>query len=174
MKIYKLYNRVNGYAAIDFTDDGIGDVLRAQKDVNILNGNSYKWSITEYDNKMGDAPFYLGAFPIFEEKKVKGFDFADAKTAVFKVEGVNYIAVEAPILSGEIIDKKKSVLNLFRSGRIMMVRKIVLKNKVIYPPIFRIEEYPLYTFVTEEMKESLQKTDLSQLLFDECRIVDEA
>ena len=172
MKIFKLYNQVNGYAPIDFTNDEICDVFDGQKDVSVINGHNYKWSIFESDNKRGDSPFYLGAFPIFEEKKVKGFDFADAKTAVFKVEGVNYVAVGAPIITGDIIDKEESDIELFSNGLIMCVWKYALKSNVLYPPIFRIEEYPYDTFVTESMRASLNTLGLSQLLFEECLMVE--
>lgn len=172
MKIFKLFNQVNGYASIDFYDDEINDILKGRLDVNILNGKRFRWHFFEDASKISDSPFYLGAFPIFEEKKVHGFSFIDSKIALFKVEGVDYIAVAAPIISGNIIDKEKSTINLFRSGKIMMVKKFALRNNILYPQIFRIDEYPLFTFVTEEMRISLCSLGLSQLLFEECTMVE--
>ncbi len=172
MKIYKLYNQVDGFASIDFANEEIDDVLNGISDVSVLNGGSYKWSVSEDDDEKGDSPFYLGSFPIFEENKVRGIVFPNSKTAVFKVDDKSFIAVEAPLLSGSIIDKNFSDLHLFSNGEILSVWKFALNSRVLYPPIFRIEEFPLYTFVTEEMQVALRNLRLSQLLFEECDLVD--
>lgn len=166
-----MYNQANGYALIDFYDDEIDDILKGRLDVSTLNGDSFRWHFFEDATKISDSPFYLGAFPIFEEKKVRSLSFTDAKTALFKVEGVDYIAVAAPIISGNIIDKEKSDLLLFRSGKIMMVKKFALSSDILYPPIFRIDEYPMFTLVSDEMRISLTSLGLNQLLFEECNMV---
>ena len=168
MKIFKLYNEVNGYASIDFTNANMSDIAKGIVNVSAISGINLNWKIDEEDTVKGDCPFYIGAFPVFDATKTKGFDFKNAETATFKVEDKEFVAVSAPMLSGQLIDRDKSDLRLFKSGKIMNVRRFALKSGCSYPPIFRLEEYPLYTFVCEEIMKSLQELGLTQLKFEEC------
>lgn len=172
MRIYKLYNKVNGYTSIDFSNVNMSDIAKGIVNVSTITGINLCWKINEGDNVKGDCPFYIGAFPIFEAAKIKGITFENAETAVFKVEGKDFVAIAAPFLSGHIIDKEKSDLRLFKSGKIMSVKRFALINNNCYPSVFRLEEYPLFTFVCEDMMNALKKLDFAQLLFDECEIVD--
>lgn len=168
MKVFKLFNEVNGYASIDFSDVNMGDIVKGIVSVKAISEKSLLWNPTDNESIKGDCPFYIGAFPVFDATKTKGFDFTNAETATFKVEGKEFVAVAAPMLSGQLIDKEKSDMRLFKSGKIMNVRRFALKSGCSYPPIFRLEEYPLYTFVCEEMMKSLQELGLTQLKFEEC------
>ena len=168
MKVYKMYNEVNGYASIDFSDVNMSDIVKGTVSVRAISDKNLVWDPSDNESIKGDCPFYIGAFPVFEATKIKDFDFENAETASFKVEGKEFIAVAAPILPGQLIDKEKSDLRLFKSGKIMNVRRFALKSGCSYPPIFRLEEYPLYTFVCEEMMKSLQELGLTQLKFEVC------
>ena len=172
MKIFKLYNEVNGYASVDFTNVNMSDIAKGIVNVSAISDINLNWKIDEDDNVKGYCPFYLGAFPVFDATKVKGCSFERAEIAQFRVEDRGFVAVAAPILLGQIIDKEKSDLRLFKSGKIMSVKRFALKKNISYPPIFRLEEYPLFTFVSEGMMNSLKKTGLTQLGFEECVLTD--
>ena len=88
------------------------------------------------------------------------------------VEGEDFVAVAAPMLSGQIINREKSNIRLFKSGKIMSVKRFTLKKSFSYPQMFRLEEFPLYTFVCEETMKSLKELRLSQLMFEECELTD--
>jgi len=168
MKVFKLFNEVNGYASIDFSDVNMSDIVKGVASVKAISDKSFLWNPSDNESIKGDCPFYIGSFPVFEASKVKGVDFENAETATFNVEGKGYIAVAAPILPGQIINREKSDLRLFKSGKIMNVKRFALKSGCSYPSIFRLEEYPLYTFVCEEMMKSLQELGLTQLKYEEC------
>ena len=172
MKVYKMYNEVNGYASIDFANVNMSDVAKGIANVCSISGISLSWKMDEDNNIKGDSPFYLGAFPIFEATKLKGIDFENAETATLMVEGEDFVAVAAPMLSGQIINREKSNIRLFKSGKIMSVKRFTLKKSFSYPQMFRLEEFPLYTFVCEETMKSLKELRLSQLMFEECELTD--
>ena len=150
----------------------MSDIVKGIVNVSSISDINLYWKIDEDDNVKGDCPFYIGAFPIFEAAKIKSIAFENAETAAFKVEGEDFVAVATPFLSGHIIDKEKSNLRLFKSGKIMSVKRFALINNYCYPSVFRLEEYPLFTFVREDMMKDLKNLDFAQLLFEECELVD--
>lgn len=170
MKLYKLSNIADGYATIDFTGVNISSIV-STGDLTELNGKSFSWLKTESDENISDAPFYIGAFPIFKLSKVQSLlQRISVRTAKFSVDGEEYVAVSAPIIKGDVLNLNASKFRSFKSGKIMTVSSYVFKAAQ-YPPIFRFEQYLLYTFVNEELANALESCGLKQLIIEPCEVL---
>ena len=121
MKIYKLFNLANGYATIDFTNIDMNAIANGNQNVTVLSEQKLKWHFLE-DDVVGDCPFYIGAFPIFESSKIENVSFDASQKATFYVEGGKYTAIAAPIITGNIINEEKSEMRKFKSGKIEVIK----------------------------------------------------
>ncbi|MCQ2975327.1 MAG: hypothetical protein MJ211_11035 [Bacteroidales bacterium] len=169
MKIFKLYNIVNGYKTIDFGEINITSISKGEIDIECLSNSNLNWKKTEDDLIPSDSPFFIGAFPIFEYSKIEKLNIP-IDFVHFFVENVDFVAIKSNIIEINVLNRDKSIMKLFKSGKIMSINKYVF-NKYNYPPIFRIKEYPLFTFVNEEIAELLKNSNLKQIKFEECEVI---
>lgn len=170
MKIYQLLNKADGFASIDFGNIEISEIFKSGN-IQELSGKNFKWRTDKDNFKLSDCPFYIGAFPIFKTDGIKNIlTELKVKYANFFVEGVSYTAISAPLFSGDVINKDLSSLRTFKSGKIMAIKKYVFNAGFDYPSIFRLQEFNLFTFVNQEVKEKLENCDFQNIIFQECEI----
>jgi hypothetical protein len=169
MKIIQLKNLANGFASIDFADIDMNKVLKEGK-VDIIQGKSFKWNKSTGD-LISDSPFYIGAMPIFDTKKLgNALSALAVKSATFDVEGHSYTIIAAPQLKGNVINRDQSEMRTFRSGKIMNVSKYVFTEDINYPEIFTLEEFTLSTFCMPDIAKLLLSCKFAQLQFSECSV----
>ena len=98
---------------------------------------------------------------------LSGFDSSFRK-AIFDVDNKKYTAIQANIVSG-LLDEEKSSIRWFTSGRIMEVYDYVFNSSSDFPPLFKLKEYPIYTFCTEDVADKLRDCNFRQLELVECK-----
>lgn len=170
MKIYKLFNKVDGFAAIDFGDTAISEIFKTGN-IQELQGKNYKWRKDDDNFEISDCPFYIGAFPIFKTDLIKKIlEDLKVKYANFLVDGDSYTAISAPLFPGNVINKELSSLRTFKSGKIMSIKKYVFNSGIDFPPMFRLQEFNLFTFVNQETKDKFETCGFKEILFEECEV----
>lgn len=169
MKLIQLKNIANGFASIDFGEIDMNAVLKEGR-LELVQGNSFRWNKSTGD-KISDCPFYIGAMPVFDTKKLGNVLLnLNVKSASFDVEGKNYTMIVTPHFEGEVINRELSEMRTFRSGKVMSVSKYVFNAGIDYPAIFTPEEFALFTFCSIEVAQRLLSCHFSQLQFSECLI----
>ena len=163
----------NGIRAISLSDSFLKFYINHQKEkaVKSLDNKKLEWiEEDEYDKsrQISDCPFIDGAIPVFSEKKFK-LPTKDCVTSKFDVSGERYIAVVAPEIEG-ILNIRSSKISKFRDGGIMNVEGYVLNNLSEYPNLFRLKEYPVFTFCTEDVKKNLELSGFKFLKFIEVKV----
>ena len=178
-KIYMLRCIENGIKAINLPDSFIKFYINHQEEkaVKSLNNKKLGWLKEEdYDDEqeynkdapISDCPFVYGAIPVFSEKKFK-LPTKDCVTSKFDVSGERYIAVVAPEIEG-ILNIRSSKISKFRDGGIMNVEGYIFNNLPEYPNLFRLKEYPVFTFCTEDVKKNLELSGFKFLKFIEVKV----
>lgn len=176
MKIYRIYHKVDGYKAINTKNTKLEESFIKfgnEVDFSIYNGEYFNWS-GESSDKITDYPFINGSTPVFSNKVFKlieGLISSNCTICNIKVDGEEYKIVDAKTLSG-ILKPELSTIKYFKDGRIMNIKKYVFANKQNIPSIFRIPELKTFTFVTEEIIDTLKSANkLDGLNLEECEIV---
>lgn len=169
MKLIELKNIANGYASIDFGDIDMTVVLKEGK-LDLIQGKIFKWN-KNTGNAISDCPFYIGAMPIFDTEKLGGIlSSLNVASAEFEVEGQSYTIIDAPHFNGNVINREKSEMRTFRSGKIMSVKKYVFNSGFNYPQIFTPSEFVMKTFCKKETAQLLLSCKFAQLQFVECEV----
>lgn len=170
MAIYKLTNKPNGFASINFGDLDMSKIL-ATGDIKQLNGREFHWTKDADNSKISDCPFFIGALPIFKASKVASvIDKLNVNKALFSVDGESYTAIAAPLFKGKAINREKSTMRAFKSGKIMTVEKYVFNKGIAFPSAFRLEEFNLFTFVDQESYLLLKSCNLSEFVAEPCQL----
>lgn len=169
MKLVELKNIANGFASIDFGDIDMTSVLKEGK-LDLVRGKSFKWN-RNLGNGISDCPFYIGAMPIFDSEKLGTvLSSLNVALAEFEVEGRSYTIIGAPHFNGNVINREKSEMRTFRSGKIMNVKKYVFNPDYNYPPIFTPSEFVMGTFCQKETAQILLSCKFLQLRLVESEI----
>ena len=169
MKLIELKNIANGFASIDFGDIDMTSVLK-EGVLELVKGKSFKWNRST-GNAISDCPFYIGAMPIFATEKISGvLSSLNVATAEFDDEGRSYTIIAAPHFNGEVINKEKSEMRTFKSGKVMSVKKYVFNSGFNYPQIFTPSEFVMETFCQKETAQLLLSCKFLQLQFVECEV----
>ena len=176
MKIYRIYHKVDGYKAIITKGTSLEQCMIENKhDAKFghFKDTQFQWSDSAGD-KVCDFPFIDGNIPVMSEKAYTSICSIIALCAShtnIEVEGDKYEIIEAKKIS-RALDTENSEIEHFKNGRIMYIDKYVFKANVVYPPMFRIEELPIFTFVTEKVIKKLQKANCTDGLdTEECEII---
>ena len=172
-KIYMLRCVENGVKMISLPDSFLKFYTNhlKEKAVKSLDNKKLEWiEEDEYDKsrQTSDCPFIDDAIPVFLGKKFR-LPVKDCVTSKFDVVNEKYIAVLAPEVEG-ILNIKSSKISKFRDGGIMNVEGYVFNNLSEYPSLFRVKEYPVFTFCTEEVKKNLELSNFKFLKFMEIKI----
>ena len=180
-KIYMLRCVENGVKGINLPDNFVNLLVNHQKEkaIRFLNNKRLRWlkeedyeddDEYEYDKDalISDCPFINGDIPVFLGKKFR-LPVKDCVTSKFDVDNEKYVAVLAPEVEG-ILNIKSSKIEKFRDGGIMYVEGYVFNNLSEYPSLFRVKEYPVFTFCTEEVKKNLELSNFKFLKFMEIKI----
>lgn len=169
MKLIELKSIANGFASIDFGDIDMTTVLKEGK-LEFVEGKTFRWNRST-GNAISDSPFYIGAMPIFDTEKLSGIlSSLNVASAEFDVEGRSYTIINAPHFNGDIINREKSEMRTFRSGKIMNIKKYVFNSGFNYPQIFTPSEFVMNTFCKKETAQMLLSCEFNQLLFVECEV----
>lgn len=173
MRIYRLYNPNQEYRTIQIANTPLLvaiDHNDYSKTIDIHN-TQYHWD--NLDKELCDCPFLIGAIPVFRKEKIYKiryiFSSQDISTTELIVDGASYILLITNNVVKGLLDERKSTITRFSDGRIMTVENYVFKKKKEYPDIFRIEELPLFTFVTDRIANELLEQNLSGLAMEECK-----
>ena len=171
MKLFQLTNNPDGFASINFEGIDMASILK-NGDVSPLQGKSFKWHRDDDLSLIPDCPFFIGALPTFKTKKIKKIidELPNTSTATFKVQGVNYTAFCPLTLMEGALDKENSFIKRFRNGRIMTIESYAFNGSIPFPQLFRINEFCLFTFVTDEIADKLSICELNNLKLIECNI----
>lgn len=174
MEIYRLCSSNGIYKTIAYADSPLMSIIGEEDwgDLTDIENYSYHWEVSDKD--ICDAPFLIGAIPIFRSEVVSrmgnSFPASLVMQVPIKVEGEDYTILKARSYVSNILNEKKSKLSRFSDGRIMDVEKYVFKPIDNVPSFFKILQYPLFTFVAEDMAEILMKASITGLALEECRV----
>ena len=147
MKLIELKNIANGFASIDFGDIDMTSVLK-EGVLELVKGKSFKWNRST-GNAISDCPFYIGAMPIFATEKISGvLSSLNVASAEFDVEGRSYTIIAAPHFNGEVINKEKSEMRTFKSGKAIpsgISVKLLFSSSRITIRFFIIDSMEIYS-----------------------------
>ena len=144
-------------------------VLKEGK-LDLVQGKTFKWNIST-GKSISDSPFYIGAMPIFDTEKIgRILSYLNVASAEFEVEGRSYTIIDAPHFNGDVINREKSEMRTFKSGKIMNVKKYVFNSGFNYPNIFTPSEFVMETFCNKETAQLLLSCRFNQLQFVECNV----
>ena len=169
MKLIELKNITKGFASIDFGDIDMTAVLKEGK-LDLVQGKTFRWN-RDTGNAVSDCPFYIGAMPVFDTEKIQGIlSSINVASAEFIVEGRSYTIIGAPHFPGDVINREKSEMRTFKTGKIMNVKKYVFIPDFDYPQIFTPSEFVMETFCKKETIQLLLSCRFNQLQFVECDV----
>lgn len=170
-KIYQLKSVTDNYKSIDYRNLDVYSLLDNTKDITKLNGTRLNWWEERGGQFISDCPFIIGSLPVFDYIKLgsslSGFNSSFRK-AIFDVDNKKYTAIQANIISG-LLDEEKSSIRWFTSGKIMEVYDYIFNSSSDFPSLFKLKEYPIYTFCTEEVADKLRDCNFRQLELVECK-----
>ena len=170
-KIYQLKSVTDNYKSIDYRNLDVYGLLDNTKDITKLNGTRLNWWEERGGQFISDCPFIIGSLPVFDYIKLgsslSGFN-SSFKKAIFDVDNKKYVAIQANIVSG-LLDERESSIRWFTSGKIMEVYDYVFNSSSDFPPLFKLKEYQVYTFCTEEVADKLRGCNFRQLELVECK-----
>lgn len=174
MEIYRLCSSNGNYKTIAYAESPLMRIIGEEDwgDLTDIENYSYHWEAS--DKEVSDAPFLIGAIPIFRTEVIlrmgNSFPASLVGQVPIKVEGEDYTILKARSYVSNILNEKKSKLSRFSDGRIMDVERYVFKPTDNVPSFFKISQYPLFTFVTGEVAGDLMKAGITGLVLEECRV----
>ena len=154
---------------MDFEDVKIGDIIRNGNYQELI-GKNFQWRDNEHNLAIPDCPFILGAIPVMKTAKIESIiNNLNPHRVTFKIGGQDYSLLMPELVEKNVLDCNLSSIRYFRSGRIMSIEAFVFKKDALFPPFFRITEYPLVTFVTDNIAEHLMQSELNNLKLVKCK-----
>lgn len=176
MNIYRIYHKVDGFKAIKTKGTALESCMLEKGNnttFEVFKNQQFQWSDSTGE-KICDFPFIDGNITVFSEKALTAIRSMITSCAIITkiiVEGTQYEIIEANKISN-VLDTEQSVIKRFKDGRIMNIKKYVFKKNVSYPAMFRIEEFPTFTFVTEEFLNKIKElNELEGLDFQLCEVL---
>lgn len=176
MKIYRIFNPSRRYKTISYNETPIFNNMGKSIWDNIeeVSSFSYKWENDEEIKNICDCPFIIGSIPVFSESAFSllssKLQSNDAQIIPIKVENLRYYIINANHQITGLLNKKKSHISYFSDGRIMDIEKYVFHNKHNISPIFKITEFPTYTFINENIASILMKANITGIAVEQCKI----
>lgn len=174
MKIYRIYspninNRTIHYEGTPIIEN-IGEI--EWSNVENISKETYSWDNT--DKSHCDCPFIIGSIPVFPYSVLdilKPF-FVGQKIQIIpiRVEDCQYAIVNTTEVLDGVLNEKKSKLTRFQNGRIMDVEDYVLKPQNKIHNIFKLSQFPVFSFISEELYNAIKKLNLTGITFEECKI----
>lgn len=174
MNIYKLSGDVSSFRKIAYSNTCIENMLLFNRpiDKNSCSGIILKWSPNSSTCPIGDSPFITGSLPVFSntitEQLVSAGLVSGINLIPVNVEGQLYNLFVACNRLSNILNKNKSKIEYFPDGRIMYIKRYSFQPQNIYPDWFVVDEYPRYTFVSDRVKQALDKIKPSGLIIEKC------
>lgn len=173
--IYRLITSEREYKRIDYGDTPLVHCLVDDLwDKEILESYQFKWNSDDVDKTISDCPFLIGAIPVIKSEIIKQMNLVIPeeylKTININVSGEKYSILRAQKTVKGLLNLRKSAIDYYSDGRIMYVDKYVLNSKKELPIIFRLDEYPLYTFTTEVFAMSLMDLQPMGMFLEKCEI----
>ena len=176
MDIFRIYSQNNNYKTISYEKTPLMRILGSETWGNYVDIESFKYEWNCDTNKRieCDCPFLIGAIPIFRENIISKIKFFLSPTLVdilpIEVAGKIYCIIRAKILLENIINVKKSKINKYPDGRIMNIEKYVFTPQNDLPCIFKIQQYPLFSFITSNLASYLKMENPTGLQFEKIDI----
>lgn len=173
MKIFRIYSPNVNNRTIHYEGTPIIDSLGELEWTNVKEvcEETYCWDNIE--QPYCDCPFIIGSVPVFPYSIIdvltpllKGLNI---QKILIKVENCQFVILNTLEIVDGVLDDRKSKLTRFQDGRIMDVEKYVLKSQKNYPSMFKLKEIPIFTFVSEELYNTINKLGLSGISFEECK-----
>lgn len=176
MNIYRIYHKVDGFKAIKTKDTALERRMLEYGNnatFELFKNQQFQWSDSTGE-KICDFPFIDGNITVFSENVFTAIRSMITSCAVITnivVEGTQYEIIEANKIRN-VLDTEQSVIKRFKDGRIMNIKKYVFKQNSSYPAMFRIEEFPTFTFVTEDVLDKIMElSEIEGLDFQLCEVV---
>lgn len=160
--VYRIYSQNKNYKTISYDKTPLMRIIGSELwgDYSEIETFKYKWVEDANEKIVCDSPFLMGAIPIFGESVVLGVKNFLSPALVdvlpIEVEGERYCILKAKILLDNILNLRRSKIVKFSDGRIMKVEKYVFNQQNNIPLIFKIRQYPLFTFITDSLALSLE------------------
>lgn len=167
MKTYILKNKGGNYKTIDTREHELASIIEHAEwnRLSEIDGKSFHWL---GDGIIPDCPFIIGAIPVIKTSLIDNVAFSgEARTVQIDIEGSSYTIILAE-QKGGLLDESSSEIKRFKSGRIMRISRYVLQKHNF--SLFRLQEYPLFTFVSDGIYESLYHLPTNEIIFEECNI----
>lgn len=176
MKIYRIYHKVDGFKAIKTKGTALESCMLENGNnatFGLFKNQQFQWSDSTGE-KVCDFPFIDGNITVFSEKVFSAIRSMITSCAVntnIVVEGTQYEIIEANKISN-VLNIEQSVIKRFKDGRIMNIKKYVFKQNASYPAMFRIEEFPIFTFVIGEVLNKIKESNgIEGLDFQLCEVL---
>lgn len=175
MDIFRLTCEHQGLRSIDYTNSPIQENLYNFKWNNIEDVSSflYKWNVKD-GNRFSNCPFIIGLIPVFSESVFytlfDKFDLEETQKIPVNVDGTKFIILNTLNVVDNLLDKKKSDISFFPDGRIMKIDFFAFRKRKNLPPIFKIPETNINTFVNEEMANRMVGIAPKELILEKCKI----
>lgn len=172
MKIYRIYspninNRTIHYEGTPIIEN-IGEI--EWSNVKNISKETYSWD--NMDKSHCDCPFIIGSVPVFPYSVLDILKplFVGQKIQIIpiRVEDGQYAIVNTTEVLDGVLNEKKSKLTRFQDGRIMDVEKYILKPLKYCSNMFKLREFPVFTFISETLYNTIHKLGLSGIVFEEC------
>ena len=177
MVVYKITASIDGYKVLDLSRAGITDIISNMTLDSLveLENRVVYWAPDSLSEKTSECPFIIGAIPVLSERLYSLLKpllcSADVLTIPIQIGDNNavlrYFLLVAPKRAG-LVDKDESDIRYYRDGRIMNIKKFSFKG-LVDRPIFRVEEQPIFTFVSEEIA-SILKKEVNEIILTPCEV----
>lgn len=174
MDIYRLYSPNRDYRTIVYDNTPLMKIIGKEDwgDIKEIENYPYQWD--DEQKEICDAPFLIGAIPIFKTDALKriGMILLDSLVTLIpiRVGDIEYTILKANEYEKNILNEKKSTISRFSDGRIMDIEKYVFIPFDNAPEVFKVASYPLFTFVTEKLASKLTEANLTGLAMEKCKI----
>lgn len=175
MEIFRLTCEHSGLRSIDYINTPIQENLYNFKWNNIDDVSSflYKWNVKD-GNGFSNCPFIIGSIPVFSESVFYSlfnkFDLEETQNIPVNVEGNRFFILNTLNIVHNLLDKQKSDISFFPDGRIMKIDSFVFKKRKNLPPIFKIPETNINTFVNNEMANRMIRIMPNELILEKCKV----
>lgn len=174
MKTYRIYssninNRTIHYEGTPIIEN-IGEI--EWTNVETISKGTYSWDNT--DKSYCDCPFIIGSVPVFPYSVLNilrpFFVGQNVQIIPIKVEDGKYVIVNTTEILDDVLNEKKSKLTRFQDGRIMDVEEYVLKSQNIFPNMFKLSQFPVFSFISEDLYNAIRTLNLTGIYFEECKM----
>lgn len=175
MDIFRLTCDYRGLKSIDYTNSPIQENLYNFKwnDIDEVSSFLYKWNIKN-GSRFSNCPFIIGSIPVFSESVFyslfNAFDLGKTQNIPINVEGNRFFILNTLNVVHDLLDKKKSDISFFPDGRIMKIDSFTFSKRKNLPPIFKIPETNINTFVNEEMASRIINIMPKELILEKCKV----